>query len=86
MADLSKNEPGTVGKTRYNLLDESFTQVADFQPDTLRPLGWINRQTLLLQVSAFGQNDQIALLAFHAENGSTTLFSPGRFVDFVYQK
>jgi hypothetical protein len=82
LADLSNAPLGGSGLTTRRLPDSDFAKAAGFSPDRLTPLGWLDNQTLLLQVqdSASGQH---ALLLYHANANSISFYSQGEFMDFV---
>ncbi len=70
-------------KPLYDLVDTSFIDLVGFTPNWIIPVGWLDNQTLLMEVSVFYQKDA-ALVKMNVSDGSLTLFTPGRFADFVY--
>ena len=68
----------------YDFQDADFSQAAGYSADWVQPVGWLDGDNLLVQISKMADR-KTALLRFNVKDARISLFSEGTFVDFVYQ-
>lgn len=72
------------GEVKYTLADQDFASAAGFSPDWVQAAGWVQENTLLIQVHDF-VNRKAALVTLDLTNGQASFFADGQFVDMIYE-
>ena len=71
------------GKMVYDFQDADFSQAAGYAADWVQPVGWLDKNNLLVQISKMA-DQKTMLLLLNVKDASISLFSEGSFVDFAY--
>lgn len=71
------------GEMVYDFQDVDFSQAAGYAADWVQPVGWLDKDNLLVQISKLNV-EKTVLLLLNVQDASISLFSEGTFVDFAY--